>query len=33
VTRDRSLSAQWEHTLVVTDKGCEVLTAREEENF
>jgi len=33
VTRDRSLSAQWEHTLVVTDSGCEVLTAREEESF
>ena len=28
VTRDRRLSAQFEHTLVVTDNGCEVLTAR-----
>lgn len=27
-TRDRRLSAQFEHTLVVTDDGCEVLTAR-----
>jgi len=26
VTRDRSLSAQWEHTLAVTESGCEVLT-------
>jgi methionyl aminopeptidase len=28
VTRDGSLSAQFEHTLVVTKEGCEVLTAR-----
>jgi methionyl aminopeptidase len=26
VTRDRSLSAQWEHTILVTDDGFEVLT-------
>ena len=26
VTKDRSLSAQWEHTLAVTDDGVEVLT-------
>lgn len=26
VTRDRSLSAQWEHTVVVTETGVEVLT-------
>jgi len=26
VTRDHSLSAQWEHTVLVTDKGREVLT-------
>ncbi len=26
VTRDRSLSAQWEHTITVTDTGYEVLT-------
>ena len=26
ITRDRSLSAQWEHTLAVTDHGVEVLT-------
>ena len=32
-TRDRRLSAQWEHTLAVTKDGCEVLTRREEEQF
>jgi methionyl aminopeptidase len=26
VTKDRSLSAQWEHTVVVTDTGFEVMT-------
>lgn len=26
VTKDHSLSAQWEHTIVVTAEGCEVLT-------
>jgi methionyl aminopeptidase len=26
ITKDRSLSAQWEHTVVVTDVGFEVLT-------
>ncbi len=33
VTKDHKLSAQWEHTLLVTDDGCEVLTKRQEENF
>jgi methionyl aminopeptidase len=28
VTRDRSLSAQWEHTVLVTADGVEVLTLR-----
>lgn len=28
LTRDRALSAQFEHTLVVTNNGCEVLTRR-----
>jgi methionyl aminopeptidase len=32
VTRDRSLSAQWEHTVLVTPDGYEVLTARDEEH-
>ena len=31
VTADRSLSAQWEHTVLVTADGCEVLTRRDEE--
>jgi methionyl aminopeptidase len=26
ITKDRSLSAQWEHTILVTDTGFEVLT-------
>jgi methionyl aminopeptidase len=26
VTKDRSLSAQWEHTILVTETGYEVLT-------
>ena len=26
VTRDRSLSAQYEHTIGVTDDGCEIFT-------
>jgi len=31
VTKDRSLSAQWEHTILVTPTGYEVLTLRQEE--
>jgi methionyl aminopeptidase len=31
ITKDRSLSAQWEHTILVTDQGYEVLTLRSEE--
>lgn len=30
-TRDRKLSAQWEHTILVTDSGREILTLRNEE--
>ncbi|MCP1313761.1 MULTISPECIES: type I methionyl aminopeptidase [unclassified Halomonas] len=33
VTKDKSLSAQWEHTLLVTETGVEVLTARSDEDF
>ncbi len=33
VTKDHSLSAQWEHTILVTDDGHEVLTRRSEESF
>ena len=29
VTKDRSLSAQWEHTILVTDSSYEVLTVSE----
>ena len=32
-TRDRQLSAQWEHTLLVRREDCKVLTARAEETF
>ncbi|ODC04234.1 type I methionyl aminopeptidase [Terasakiispira papahanaumokuakeensis] len=32
VTKDHSLSAQWEHTLLVTETGVDVLTARQEES-
>jgi methionyl aminopeptidase len=28
-TKDRSLSAQWEHTVLVTDTGVEILTVSE----
>ena len=31
LTKDRMLSAQWEHTILVTKTGFEVLTLREEE--
>jgi methionyl aminopeptidase len=33
VTKDRSLSAQWEHTLLVTEEGVEVLTLRQGEEI
>lgn len=32
-TRDGRLSSQWEHTMVVTSTGVEVLTARHEESY
>ena len=32
-TSDGRLSSQWEHTMVVTSTGVEVLTARQEESF
>ena len=31
VTKDKKLSAQWEHTILVTPTGFEVLTLRAEE--
>lgn len=33
VTRDRSLSAQWEHTVLVTETGFDVLTLRPGEKL
>lgn len=33
VTKDHSLSAQWEHTILVTADGFDVLTKRSEERF
>ncbi|WP_196140538.1 type I methionyl aminopeptidase [Aliikangiella sp. G2MR2-5] len=33
VTKDKSLSAQWEHTLLVTNDGVEILTLRDEESL
>ena len=33
VTKDRSLSAQWEHTLLVLEDGVEILTLREDEDI
>lgn len=33
VTKDHKLSAQWEHTILVTADGYEVLTKRTEEAF
>lgn len=32
VTKDHSLSAQWEHTVLVTETGVEILTLRTEEH-
>lgn len=32
-TKDHGLSAQYEHTLLVTETGVEVLTLRESEDF
>src|SRR3990167_8027648 len=33
VTKDHSLSAQWEHTILVTNTGYDVLTKRAEESI
>jgi methionyl aminopeptidase len=33
VTKDHSLSAQWEHTILVTNDGYEVLTNSQEDTF
>jgi len=31
VTKDHSLSAQWEHTILMTEQGYEIMTLRHEE--
>ena len=33
ITKDRKLSAQWEHTILVTADGYEVLTLRNDETL
>lgn len=33
ITKDRKLSAQWEHTMLVTETGVEVFTARPDEDL
>ncbi len=33
VTKDHSLSAQWEHTILVTETGYDVLTRRPDETL
>ncbi|XBS68984.1 type I methionyl aminopeptidase [Acerihabitans sp. KWT182] len=32
-TKDRSLSAQYEHTIVVTNDGCEIMTLRSDDTL
>ncbi|HBH67791.1 MAG TPA: type I methionyl aminopeptidase, partial [Erwinia persicina] len=29
----RSLSAQYEHTIVVTENGCEIMTLRKDDTI
>ena len=31
VTKDHSLSAQWEHTILITEDGFEVLTLGQDQ--
>lgn len=33
ITKDRKLSAQWEHTILVTETGHEIMTKRKEETI
>ena len=33
ITKDRKLSAQWEHTLLVTDTGYEIFTLRADDTI
>lgn len=32
-TKDRSLSAQYEHTILVNDNGCEIMTWRKDDTI
>jgi methionyl aminopeptidase len=32
-TKDGRLSSQWEHTLAVTESGCEIFTLRSNESY
>lgn len=32
-TKDRSWSAQYEHTVIVTETGCEIMTLRKDETI
>ncbi len=32
-TRDGRLSSQWEHTMAVTENGCEIFTLRNNESY
>lgn len=33
ITKDHKLSAQWEHTILVTETGYEIMTIRKEEHI
>ena len=33
VTKDHKLTAQWEHTILVTDSGYEILTYRNDDSI
>lgn len=33
VTKDHKLSAQWEHTILVTDTGADILTLRPNDDY
>ncbi|MDX5373194.1 MAG: type I methionyl aminopeptidase [Pseudomonadaceae bacterium] len=33
ITKDRKLSAQWEHTVLVTESGYEILTLRSDDTL
>jgi methionyl aminopeptidase len=33
ITKDRKLSAQWEHTILVTSDGYEIFTLRSDDTI